>query len=90
MPRHLPHVAPQGPIAPSVVGSIAPVEITEIEAFDAPTRTVNLRDGGGRLRGRIQWLAEDMGPHSEDALLQFFVAMTVLDAIARHFPFSAS
>lgn len=73
-----------------MVGSIAPVEITETGAFDGPTRTVNLRDGSGRLRGRIQWLAEDMGQHSEEALLRFFVAMTAVSAIASQFPFSAS
>ena len=60
-----------------VIGAIAPgAELTEAEAFDAPTRTVNVIDTTGRLRGQIQWLAEDVGEHSKPAILQFYAEMT--------------
>ena len=77
MPRTASQKPRQDTIAPRVVGSIGPaVEMGEVSTFDGPTRTVELTDGAGRLRGRIQWLAEDVGEHSKAAILQFYVEMT--------------
>lgn len=60
-----------------IIGSIGPtVEITESEAFDAPTRTVNVTDAAGRLHGRVQWLAAETGEGFEQGLLALFMEAT--------------
>lgn len=64
-------------MASNIVGSIRPgIELTETEAFDAPTRIVNVTDASGRLHGRIQWLADEVNEGFERGLLHLYIEST--------------
>lgn len=60
-----------------IVGRIAPrADIREAPTWDAPTRIVEVSDASGRLHGRIIWLAEEVNPAFERAVLDLYVAAT--------------
>lgn len=61
-----------------VVGSIGPrrkSEVTQGPDFDGPSSILYVRDGRGRLHGRIEWLrSEAEKPSFDDALVPFCAA----------------
>lgn len=65
------------------------IELTESEAFDAPTRTVNITDDSGRLHGRIQWLADEVSEGFQRGVLRLYVEATT-DQTAIRSPSAAS